>query len=65
MGIIPSVRRLARVLLNALTVLSLILCVSTVVFWVRSYWVADLVHLRKTDRWHYANAAGGRLATGG
>jgi hypothetical protein len=32
----PKVRRLARILLNALTVLSLLLCVATIVLWMRS-----------------------------
>jgi hypothetical protein len=35
------VRRLARIPLNALTVLSLLLFVATVVLWVRSYWVGE------------------------
>ena len=35
------VRRLARILLNALTALSLLLFVATVVLWVRSYWRQD------------------------
>jgi hypothetical protein len=38
-------RRLLRILLNAATVLSLVLCVATVVFWLRSYW--------SYDRWGY------------
>jgi hypothetical protein len=41
------VRRLARYILNALTVLSLVLCVATMVLWVRSYSVFDYV--RRTD----------------
>ena len=32
-----------RRLLNLLTALSLVLCVATVVLWVRSYWVSDAV----------------------
>jgi hypothetical protein len=35
------VRRLGRIRLNALTVLSLLLCVATIVLWVRSYWVGE------------------------
>jgi hypothetical protein len=38
-------RRLRRVILNAITVLSLLLCVATVVLWVRSYFVSDRWHL--------------------
>lgn len=34
-------RRVARHALNALTALSLLLCVATVALWVRSYWVAE------------------------
>ena len=34
-------RRLGRILLNALTVLSLFLFVATVVLWVRGYWGMD------------------------
>jgi hypothetical protein len=35
-------RRLPRILLNAATVVSLVLCVATAVLWVRSYRVRDL-----------------------
>jgi hypothetical protein len=35
--------RLRRIILNALTVLSLLLCVGMAGLWVRSYWVVDLV----------------------
>jgi hypothetical protein len=37
------VRRFARILLNAATVLSLVLCVATAVVWVRSYYVCDAI----------------------
>ena len=37
------VRRLLRILLDAATALFLLLCMATVVLWVRSYWRADLV----------------------
>jgi hypothetical protein len=37
------VKRLVRILLNAVTVLSLLLCAATAVFWVRSYWRTDHV----------------------
>jgi len=36
-----TVRRLTRILLQAVTVLSLILCAATVVLWVRSYRTVD------------------------
>src|SRR5437763_1085580 len=34
-------RRLLRILLNAATVLSLVLCVAIVLWWVRASWVHD------------------------
>lgn len=39
----PDMRRLARLTLNSLTVLSLLLCVGTVVLWARSYGPEDAV----------------------
>jgi hypothetical protein len=45
--------RLSRILLNAATVLSLVLCVAAVVLWVRSYWRSDDVqwarYVRQTE----------------
>jgi hypothetical protein len=35
------VRRFRRILLNVLTVLSLLVCVAAIVLWARSYWVSD------------------------
>jgi hypothetical protein len=37
----PRVRRLLRILINAATVVSLVLCVGAVVLWAQSYWWAD------------------------
>jgi hypothetical protein len=34
-------KRLRRIIFNGLTMLSLLLCVSTMAMWVRSYWVTD------------------------
>jgi hypothetical protein len=38
-----AMRRLLRILLNAATVLSLMLCLGTLVLWARSYWHLDRV----------------------
>jgi hypothetical protein len=46
------VRRLGRILLNALTALSLVLLVATVALWVRGGWVRD------TLEWHGHSADG-------
>jgi hypothetical protein len=48
------VRRLRRILLNALTALPLILFVAVVVLWVRSYWQADIV--QRLDQYYNARA---------
>jgi hypothetical protein len=44
------VRRLLRILLNVATALSLLLCILTVVLWVRSYWYFTIVD-RMTARY--------------
>ena len=44
-----------RLLLNLLTALSLLLCVATVVLWVRSFYVQDVM------RWTTTRAAGGDI----
>jgi hypothetical protein len=60
-------RRLLRILLNAATFLSLLLCVATVVMWVRSYRTIDDVRyvvgappLPSVS--YFANSAGGGLS---
>jgi hypothetical protein len=46
-GMIRLMKRLLRWLFNALTALSLLLCLASAVGWVRSFWTADLlVHYR-------------------
>jgi hypothetical protein len=40
-----AMRRLLRILLNAATILSLVLCIATVALWVRSYLPEDLIDL--------------------
>ena len=49
----PAVRRLLRILIDALTILSLLFCLASAGLWVRSYWRGDDV-----------GRAGGRLADG-
>jgi hypothetical protein len=41
---------MARRLFTILSALSLLLCVATVVLWVRSYWATDLVGWTRADR---------------
>ena len=43
-------RRLARILLNAVTMLSLVLFVATVALWVRSYWRGDYIRFVRPGR---------------
>src|SRR5260370_42248919 len=40
-GSMWGVRRLRRIIFNVLALLSLLLCIATVVLWVRSYWRHD------------------------
>jgi hypothetical protein len=51
------VRRVLRYLINSLAALSLTLCIATVVIWVRSYRVSDVVDWR--GRHKYSGGAGG------
>src|SRR5437763_821895 len=46
-----GVRRIGRYILNALTVLSLVLCVATVGMWVRSYWVGSTLSRVSQNGW--------------
>src|SRR5687768_4940110 len=55
-----SVRHLGRILLNVLTVLSLLLCVATAVLWVRSYWWMDVAAIN-SRRLHRALSGGGGI----
>lgn len=43
-------RRIGRILLNALTALSLVLCLATAGLWMRSYWRWDFVHWSQSFR---------------
>lgn len=50
-------KRLLRILLNAFTVLSLLLCMVTIVLWARSYWVRDAftrIEIRQTPYGRHA-----------
>jgi hypothetical protein len=54
------VRRLARYTFNALAVLSLLLCMATVVLWVRSYYKLDCLSWDHADRFgELFSSAGG------
>jgi hypothetical protein len=54
----PRVKRIGGILLIALTALSLLLLVPTVVLWVRSYWIWEDVYVRHppvyTRRWAWS-----------
>jgi hypothetical protein len=59
------VKRLARIMLNALTVLSLLLCVAAAALWTRSLRTRDVMLLNfmpppgeKRTQWHLCAAAG-------
>jgi hypothetical protein len=47
---LKSMKRLLRILLNAATVLSLVLCVATLVLWVRSAGAEKMLHWRGDDK---------------
>src|SRR4051812_14209382 len=51
--------RIARWLLNTLTLASLLLCVALAGLWVRSYWVADRIHWANAGGWRAAGSAQG------
>ena len=53
-------KRLLRILLNAATVLSLVVCVATCVLWVRSYSVGDGFVWKPSDAPPYYRAYAGR-----
>jgi hypothetical protein len=44
------VKRLRRIIFNWLTVVSLLLCVMTIFFWMRSYWISDCLGANR--KWH-------------
>src|SRR5258706_7735902 len=61
-----SVKRLWRVTLGSINVLALLLCVATVAFWVRGYFVSDDVSRDATTAkglwsWSFAHSGRGRL----
>lgn len=57
----PAMRRLGRWMLNALTMLSLLLCVSTCVLWARSFYVWDIVDLTSCHRYCVRSMRGGLI----
>src|SRR4051812_19340834 len=70
--LIQSVNRIIRYTFNAVTALSLLLCVATAALWVRSYYAVDLVTMlspkfdhQPTTRWSYTFASQpGRMSFG-
>src|SRR5437763_835752 len=59
-------RRIGRIILNVVSALALVLCVASVVLWVRGYWVSDGVSREATTgeglwSWAYAHSGRGRL----
>src|SRR5438105_12181340 len=52
-------KRLRRVLFNALSALSLLLCVATTALWVRSYFFTDYLTLPSHDLYQAASGKGG------
>ena len=50
-----------RLLLNLILVLSALLCAASVALWVRSYAVADEVHLLQGGRGYYVESSRGRV----
>ena len=44
-------KRIRRIIFNAMTVLSLVLCVATVGMWGMSHWIR--FHSELTTPWHY------------
>jgi hypothetical protein len=63
------VRRFFRILLNATTILSLLLCLAFGTLWVRGYWRVDVLGRHPDPRtgarsvWFEAWSAGGGVAT--
>jgi hypothetical protein len=60
--IIPAVRRLARILLNALTALSLILFAATAVLWVRGYFTYEMIGYQGNWKRAWIESSSGSLA---
>jgi predicted Zn-ribbon and HTH transcriptional regulator len=55
------VRRIPRILLNALTALSLLLCVATCVLWACSYWLYNDGFVRVGQQYFALNSGNGRM----
>src|SRR5690349_846649 len=54
-----GMRRIGRYLLNALTLLSLLLCAATAAFWIRSHWITDGISFERHVR--YSEVTGAML----
>jgi hypothetical protein len=62
----PAMRRPPRLLLNAATAVSLVLCVATVALWVRGRWLEEQVFFARPGArmWLFSNAGDGYLYVG-
>src|SRR5258706_13699801 len=57
-----GMKRLLQILITGLTAFSLLLCIASLVFWVRSYWFRDLVSFgREGGNCHIAQSILGRV----
>ena len=54
-------KRLLHILLNAATLLSLLLCVSICALWVRGYYVEDSISWQRRDAWRVFRSSSGHF----
>ena len=56
----PHAKRLGRIALKGISTLSLLLCMATVVLWVRSYWIEDAIgrQWNRAEQWEIASSRG-------
>jgi hypothetical protein len=58
---IARVRRAFRILVNCVTVVSLVLFLAAVAIWVRGYFVEDVINWRRADAWRVLRCSRGHL----